>query len=569
MEAKSPNCGICEQRSLSVPAEIWCNDCEEGLCGSCRDHHGLSKSSRNHKTIKLNDYLELSPFLQDIKLTCENHDDSFQMFCKEHEVPCCRKCIINTHKTCELAILDDMVSNVKTSVAFVELEQTVNDLVNNIRKIIENRENNIKNLNTQKEEIKKRIKDKKDEIINHLNKLEDKLVRELEEKAKKEETQIQEYIQTARQKETEIAEYNKMLNTIKEHTSDLQCFLASKQIEEKISVLENSTRSVDTSSILNERQLSFEYDKTAIDIESSFKRLGTISVVESPADLQLLSKKSKAAQFGTSRSATNNIETLTLKIENTFSTGCKSISGLTVIPDGIVYSTAYSAKTIVCIDRQGSNIFTIQTTTDAFDVEYIPSLHVIAVSSGGNYPNRITLINLTTKQESGQSYALPSFVYGMALKENKLFCGVQGEQAISFFDIFYEKSQCGKVKIKEKIAYQYKIACYHGHIYFTNIANNRVTCFDDSGEVVWSFQNPKLLSSPSGIAVDVNGIVYVAGRNSSNIVAISPDGKKHKELLSKTNGIDRPQAVHYDANKNELLVANIQNTIFICSLCFS
>ena len=42
--SSSPSfCGICDIRHMSKPSEVWCPDCDEGLCTECLDHHSLVK----------------------------------------------------------------------------------------------------------------------------------------------------------------------------------------------------------------------------------------------------------------------------------------------------------------------------------------------------------------------------------------------------------------------------------------------------------------------------------------------------------------------------------------------
>jgi DNA-binding beta-propeller fold protein YncE len=46
-----------------------------------------------------------------------------------------------------------------------------------------------------------------------------------------------------------------------------------------------------------------------------------------------------------------------------------------------------------------------------------------------------------------------------------------------------------------------------------------------------------LLKSPRGISVDNDGNVYVVGCSSNNIVVISPDGQRHRQVLSSGDGL--------------------------------
>jgi hypothetical protein len=66
--SSSPSfCGICDIRHISNPSDVWCPDCDEGLCTECLDHHSLVKSSRKHTTIPIAEYQKLPSYVLEIK----------------------------------------------------------------------------------------------------------------------------------------------------------------------------------------------------------------------------------------------------------------------------------------------------------------------------------------------------------------------------------------------------------------------------------------------------------------------------------------------------------------------
>jgi predicted transcriptional regulator len=51
-----------------------------------------------------------------IKEHCSEHQEKFNLHCKEHECPCCRICIVKNHSDCkDVAIIEEIIKNVKTS----------------------------------------------------------------------------------------------------------------------------------------------------------------------------------------------------------------------------------------------------------------------------------------------------------------------------------------------------------------------------------------------------------------------------------------------------------------------
>jgi DNA-binding beta-propeller fold protein YncE len=53
-----------------------------------------------------------------------------------------------------------------------------------------------------------------------------------------------------------------------------------------------------------------------------------------------------------------------------------------------------------------------------------------------------------------------------------------------------------------------------------------------------------------------DGNVYVAGRDSINVMVISPDGHRHRQLLSSKDGLVLPKVLDYERSTNMLLVVN-------------
>ena len=123
------DCGVCNLRSIAKPSVLWCHDCDEGLCTDCTEHHGLSKGTRDHTTVPTAEYQTLPANIISVAQFCNVHKEKYQTFCRKHDCPCCRRCVIEHHNKCEhLSAIDDVIQNVKTSNAFSELEQKLTEI---------------------------------------------------------------------------------------------------------------------------------------------------------------------------------------------------------------------------------------------------------------------------------------------------------------------------------------------------------------------------------------------------------------------------------------------------------
>jgi outer membrane protein assembly factor BamB len=66
----------------------------------------------------------------------------------------------------------------------------------------------------------------------------------------------------------------------------------------------------------------------------------------------------------------------------------------------------------------------------------------------------------------------------------------------------------------------------------TDWRTNTIYCYTLTGQQIWTFKDENVLRVPRGIALDKNKNVYVAGRESKNVVVLSPDGKTRRTFSS-------------------------------------
>jgi hypothetical protein len=88
-----------------------------------------------------------------------DHHENFNFYCKEHECPCCGICNVENHKDCkEVTVLENIIKNIKTSNLFNEIEQLIDELIETIGKIRQNRETNVSAVKEQKILVEKEIR---------------------------------------------------------------------------------------------------------------------------------------------------------------------------------------------------------------------------------------------------------------------------------------------------------------------------------------------------------------------------------------------------------------------------
>ncbi|CAG2220018.1 unnamed protein product [Mytilus edulis] len=169
-------CGPCHKGEVTTKADIWCYNCDEGLCSTCLSHHKRFKATCDHKTIDIKSY---KPSIQAIKTECDKHGQQLNLYCPSHLMPCCDECISTSHSKCTgIKSLAGVVEKTKIEKSKETVETDISSLVNVLNKLISNKSENIKTGENQCVSIKKSITEIRKEINKHLDHLEKKLCQE-------------------------------------------------------------------------------------------------------------------------------------------------------------------------------------------------------------------------------------------------------------------------------------------------------------------------------------------------------------------------------------------------------
>lgn len=105
-----------------------------------------------------------------------------------------------------------------------------------------------------------------------------------------------------------------------------------------------------------------------------------------------------------------------------------------------------------------------------------------------------------------------------------------------------------------------KITVHSERLFCTD--RDTLYCCDLQGTIKWEFRVKKI-TGLHGVTIDGHGNVYVAGEWSNNIVAISPNGKQCRVILTSANRIDSPTGIYFDKNEQRLLVCNCNGDTFV------
>jgi hypothetical protein len=277
------------------------------------------------------------------------------------------------------------------------------------------------------------------------------------------------------------------------------------------------------------------------------KSIGDVGVDDIKSDVAYVKEKEKQAQIVGEEEKTFKEIDMKVGYRSNIITGCTILdNGKVLFSEYSIYNETDYTDSMTLNDSDGNFIRIVQLLNPLegpfYDITSIDT-NTIAVSAG----KCIGIINIDTHNVL-QTIKNDRVCYGITHCDGKLYycCNSEG---IRRFDL---KAKTYQLLVPTKDIRQLSYISCDGNKLFYTCSTGIVTCCDMNGKQIWRFQDTSLLHTPCGVVVDNQGFVFVAGRQSGNIVVISPDGNASKEVYQISN----PRAMCYDKNENKILVCN-------------
>ncbi|XP_052069430.1 transcription intermediary factor 1-alpha-like [Mytilus californianus] len=222
-----PFCEPCQRENNTAEAVSWCCDCVESLCQNCNNAHRINKITLAHTLKKIEDMPpEISPSLTSQKY-CPLHSDLIlDLYCAYHNALCCRSCMTEKHRGCDrMQSIDTVAKGIKQSPLLQTVTKDMDEDIQLLNKLAQNRTENLKRLDKQKDEITKSIAEIKQNIIDRLEALEHALLSELSSVHLLKSSNIEKQEDKVSGLIEKVNEHKKELDFVKEFGSNSQVFI--------------------------------------------------------------------------------------------------------------------------------------------------------------------------------------------------------------------------------------------------------------------------------------------------------------------------------------------------------
>ncbi|XP_071170996.1 uncharacterized protein [Mytilus edulis] len=532
-------CGPCQEGKVNTKADIWCYNCDEGLCSTCSGHHKRSKSSRDHKTIDIKSY---KPSVQAISTECDKHGQQINLYCPSHLMPCCDECISTSHSKCTgIKSLANVVEKTKIQKSKESVEKDINSILHLLNKMVNNKSTNLQTGEQQCEGIKKSIVKIRKEINKYLDCLEEKLCKETDNLWDKETSTARDYISEVNGKKTKLKKMKEYLHAVIPNTSKLQSFLGVHQIEQQVHQCKQYVDNLEKDDRAKEFDIKMkqndEIEKILSKLES-LESLGEVMVVKQKLDLNRKTSVRRKAQVQSRNQS--NINNMTMNIETKIEINMKKrISDMICLMDGRVIVVEWLVE-VNLLTSDGKLQKQLPIPDGAWSVTQI-NQNTIAIT----YPEEkaIKIINMENETVS-KVIALDKACGGLSFSNNSLAVGLSDDE-IHVIDL--EGNTLKSIPVQSKSFLENLVYC-NDRVLYSDCRGKAVKCYDGSGKQIWQYTQD--LEGPRGLCIDTYGNIIVADYQSDSIIVISKDGQNSKVLIGEEDGLKDPMCICFKHNES-------------------
>ncbi|XP_052265911.1 uncharacterized protein LOC127868310 isoform X1 [Dreissena polymorpha] len=170
------SCEPCMKTNISKTATVFCKDCDEFLCETCKNPHTVYKPGQ-HNIVNVPEN-KSAPVILDMKGfdKCQEHAREIVFFCQDHSKLCCLSCVL-IHRKCDQ--LDEIAKvSTQTRPDLQGIKQSLIKLQSEADAIIADCEQSETGLNESIAKISSEVETMKDRIIQQFEGAKQKLISE-------------------------------------------------------------------------------------------------------------------------------------------------------------------------------------------------------------------------------------------------------------------------------------------------------------------------------------------------------------------------------------------------------
>jgi hypothetical protein len=471
-------------------------------------------------------------------------------------------CIRDDHRHCqELRPILEVTENAKSSTAIAHIERDLEDIDLAFEKMKSDIANNISDIDKQKRKFLSDISDLRKSLNHHLDNIEKQTVEEMMSLEQNLQVTLRKLLVAVEAKRTDFDNIRQDVNKAKKYASNLQTFVG---VNEMTSVVDGEVKKQKGAFNYDLYEMKLDFSSELESFVKDVSKFGVVSVTKKHCSTSLVKESESQAQIPqeSKQGVTPQITRKTTVDVQAKVKGSVWITGCDILPDGKLVFTEQTGKRLLMFSNNGNyEKEIIRFSGFPFEVSYTGE-NIVVVTIRDKH--EVVFVNVITDTIINTVY-IGHGCYGSDFSMNRL--AIRAIQLPTSTYIVYldlKGKLIDRVNIPGKNSA--RISLCDDSIKCTDWKTNRIDCYTLTGQHIWTFEDENVLQKPYGIALDKNRNVYVSGKGTNNVVVVSPDGKNCRQILTQSDGLNKPCPLRINIDRSELLVCNERGPAFVFSL---
>ncbi|XP_045160843.2 uncharacterized protein LOC123525759 [Mercenaria mercenaria] len=511
-------CQPCHGEGDELPAEGYCENCNEYFCSSCLKVHRKMAVTKNHviksKVEMPNANVQSDPCVE----TCDIHKtEIMKYYCHKHDLVGCGDCMVIDHKACKVELVSGVSNNYGNSGEIEMIKEKIDEIERRINSIKQEMKGNLKTAADMKAKIVDEIKLFRKDLNTYLDQAEAELLSEVEKLHAKDVVAQKEGLKECDSMKTVIKQFQQTIDQHEDRANQL--FVTVKLAKKRLVTFQESVKRI--SSVKSISRCTFEPSKDIQALKVSQSPIGYISVVtEICADLKKKTIVDMKAEFA---------RELNVQAENERT--CQ-ITGMTMISSDEILLADHSNKSLKVINIRENRIASRYSCSDRpWDVTMINTDKSAATLP---VPGKILVMNTSGGLSKSHTITVKQWCRGIDHHNGKI--------AVSFTSITVAVEVLNmEGEILHHSDFPGNTSDFPHYLGYSNDGKS-IFVSDDSKNIVLELSadgqlKTKIsenLKGPSGLVVTKDGTIVVRHQDDNDKLALLvPDTRKLQSLFVK------------------------------------
>ncbi|XP_021362069.1 uncharacterized protein LOC110455931 [Mizuhopecten yessoensis] len=551
-------CGPCKKtKNKETPAKFLCRGYDTLFCDNCKiNFHDIV-----HEVcaiVTLNEANHDVTWEKQSPITCSKHNLMMDHHCENHKLIGCKKCIITDHQRCDdVTTIKEYCETKKNNLRLDDMDKSLNKAANCMKLMVNAFDQQVKSLQRCQNAGLSSISDHRQRINTYLDKKQEEITQEMISKCKAEKAKVDLSKQKCSRLRVAIQNTKEASQTalrMEDHFGMIQLFHRGQTeigvCNDLIDNIVNPLKSVSINHDLNTNLFTINPSTTLplgiiLAKEQPFiipDGIGLIQNVDSLSD-------SRAKKLGA------------FMINIPSDTYVCAAHGLLLMPTGNIIVSEYTKQKLRLFSIKGQYLDELNTNGYPHDVCLVDDDTMAVATTAGIHVVKVQPSKLT----------LSTVIKVSTYIECQGLAFMDGHFMVSTNEGIHSVTMDGKVVQNHTLS----SPCWHlasnpkknttfACLQTSSVVNTVVTRLPNGLQIYGI--DERVVRNAKGVDVDREGNVYVCGQDSNNVVQVSANGTKIRELLTSKDGINKPRAISVCGDKFVVTNLSYQTEIHVYQL---